>query len=73
MFHREWTDPDGTIHLWTLGTGKTLCGAHVGRHTDTPNQAACRTCVTHLAVYRQDDPVFPDTDADIHDPPESSH
>lgn len=50
MYQREWTDQDGIIHLWKVGTGETLCGRRVGLHTTSPNRAACRTCVQILAL-----------------------
>lgn len=50
MYHREWTDQTGVIHLWQLGVGETLRGKEIGLHTAAPNLAACRTCVQILAL-----------------------
>lgn len=40
----RWVDPLGTVHLWQLGAGETLCGRDTAMHTDVLSTRCCPEC-----------------------------
>lgn len=46
MYRGEWVDPAGTVHVWIVGTGETVCGRAVGLHTETPRRTECPSCAS---------------------------
>ncbi len=44
LFLLRWTDEEGRVHVWLLGTGRTGCGRDLGLHTSTRPTIKCSDC-----------------------------